>query len=1190
MDQGPFQSIYKETRLDLESTAQGSTVAIRLPPHGLSLWPTRTAKRPHIVEIPVAEDEDLFKQRHLATEASVYHRANKAFPRSFLWRVLENGKVLSIRAVDFSKPATKEESHLTLRLHLPSPALPSCIALSDSEEHDSLSVFVLTESNHLYTLTLRPDFFRKPASTEGNVADWSKSYLCAAFSFKHPHRLVALTADELLISLIDGGLLKLNRKSGGDGSEWKEVFYNEGGWSNSFRSLIPFQGSNTVHYGKHNMELSAVTSIASPVINIRGMPYAFTVSLNHQLRVWNLITGKIAYMRDLLNEKLDPKEAVKKVIDPSLSQLVKVVYGTDRRALCVAYSPLEDGEFKFLRFQPVSEDGELKVDDIFPKNKLVPQRPTSAVWTLADFSVVFGDSANDFSLWTLWKNNLTYRVQQLTFSSAGNLEGSGNRTKDVNYSWDKDWKVMTTETLDETPKPTLFSGDASDITDKWLEYFFSPGRYSSATIETGLAIFDNNSGSTSRRSGSLPERMCSVLASNYNISRAADGSMDYESIWKATGEQWNKFYRLICELDKQRGEAQSLVIDPNGNLPWIMLADGITAVRECSDIERIWHNRELERIPKDLSTVATPILVAAEFRKSLSPSLLHSCKSMLLSEMFEEPSLTGPARVRAFYEKCDFPNQIADEDYNQVVDDLKLYGKREFKDITPQVYEAMYALMLGPVLANRNSGQAVSEFGRKLIIRGIQEIIELHRNIIIDQIILLVLIEVEVNHSENGIGFETAAVFLRFLNMLKKLELLDWLITTRISLPLGFDDAVASPGEKAKKQDGLRMETVPVVDAIMRHLFDLEPSGGYDMTVGLTAFIQQICSPLSSYETSPSLIQCYLLHQNRPDLAMDVNRFCDQDPFSTYIQGRAYLASGDPQAAALLFKKAAYGLSHSKTYFPSAGYLDEIERKDLSSGLPKYYSHIAAKYEKEKMYSYVIDFSRLSLQFLRHGSGDYEDKRLRTEMQSRLFTAALKTSRYELAHSALALLTNHPLQLASLRELITKMCENNCATELTELPLVGLHDEVDDFLASKCRKIVDVTVGVPYHKILYSWRIRRNDFRGAAAISLERLQRLQECGEGDKTLAQDDLETPVTTQYKLLINALSCVDPKQAWILYDQPQDRLSASKNGNTVEVKRRVIMLDEIRREYQAELDRIAAIGNNQFAFQGGDEMDIL
>jgi nuclear pore complex protein Nup160 len=220
----PFYD-YKEMRVDLEPSSLGSTVAIRLPTHGTSIIPSRAAqKRSHIVELPVAEDEEVFRQRHLATASSIYHRAYHSSPRSILWRVLENGKVLSLQAVDISKNTIKQKKHtpaataaITLRLHFPSPILPSCIAFSDSMDHDTLSVFALTESNHLYTLTLRPDHFQKTESSEGNVGDWCKSYLSSAFSFKHPHRLVALTADELLVSLIDGGLLKLSRKSGGDG-------------------------------------------------------------------------------------------------------------------------------------------------------------------------------------------------------------------------------------------------------------------------------------------------------------------------------------------------------------------------------------------------------------------------------------------------------------------------------------------------------------------------------------------------------------------------------------------------------------------------------------------------------------------------------------------------------------------------------------------------------------------------------------------------------------------------------------------------------------------------------------------------------------------------------------------------------------------------------------------------------------
>jgi nuclear pore complex protein Nup160 len=254
--------------------------------------------------------------------------------------------------------------------------------------------------------------------------------------------------------------------------------------------------------------------------------------------------------------------------------------------------------------------------------------------------------------------------------------------------------------------------------------------------------------------------------------------------------------------------------------------------------------------------------------------------------------------------------------------------------------------------------------------------------------------------------------------------------------------------------------------------------------------------------------------------------------------------------------------------------------------MPQYYSHIVALFDKEKNYSYVIDFARLALQFIKTGNNDIQINQLRTEMHSRLFNAAVHTSRYELAHSILALFTDSALQHSSLRTLITKMSENSYATQLINLPFIGLQDSVDEILAQKCQSIVEVNTGIPYHKILCAWRIKRSDFRGAASVSLERLQRLQQSGEGDTALGEDIFDTAVTRQYIALINALSCVEPKQAWILAEELPRKQSTGMKA--VQHKRKVVTLQDVRKEYQEELDRIAAIENNQFAFAGGDEME--
>ncbi|PQE25813.1 dna repair rad51 protein [Rutstroemia sp. NJR-2017a BBW] len=166
----------------------------------------------------------------------------------------------------------------------------------------------------------------------------------------------------------------------------------------------------------------------------------------------------------------------------------------------------------------------------------------------------------------------------------------------------------------------------------------------------------------------------------------------------------------------------------------------------------------------------------------------------------------------------------------------------------------------------------------------------------------------------------------------------------------------------------------------------------------------------------------------------------------------------------------AYPDQRKHTNQHSAGYLDETEKQLLNAGLPEYYSHIVSLYDKERIHSYVIDFSRLALQFIKPSSPSSSSlsstDALRTEMHSRLFFAALHTSRFDLAHSTLSLISDSALQTSSLRSLITKMCEANHASQLVALPFIGLQDQVDDILAQKCRAVVEVATGIPWHKVL----------------------------------------------------------------------------------------------------------------------------
>lgn len=211
--------IYKDTQVDLRPYSPSTIVNIPIPTQTGSQNRARftISSLTDLVE-PIAKDEDEFARRYIATQGSVYFRKRNVYPRAFLWRVVNESKVLEIQCVDLTKGGIENhEYNITLRLDFQDKILPSGVALADLEDHDVLNLFVITASKELHTLALRPEFFRKPVSIDQNISDWCKSYIPAPLAFSHPHRLHASSPLELFISLDSGALLRLTRRAADDG-------------------------------------------------------------------------------------------------------------------------------------------------------------------------------------------------------------------------------------------------------------------------------------------------------------------------------------------------------------------------------------------------------------------------------------------------------------------------------------------------------------------------------------------------------------------------------------------------------------------------------------------------------------------------------------------------------------------------------------------------------------------------------------------------------------------------------------------------------------------------------------------------------------------------------------------------------------------------------------------------------------
>jgi nuclear pore complex protein Nup160 len=631
--------------------------------------------------------------------------------------------------------------------------------------------------------------------------------------------------------------------------------------------------------------------------------FLFTVCLDHRLRIWNLKSGQILGAVDLLNADREPNESGKWRLDPTQTNLIRIVNQTEGKGLCVTYSPVGCGEFKFWKLES-DDDHSVDVNDLYPDIRLIPTPPLgSDVWTLADFCVTDRNGGRGFQLWILWKNNIAYRVQELSFS-----------VDELPEVWRNTWRSVYSSTSIPSA-PVSGPSDSVDASERWLELILSPGRFPQTTLEAALSAYEQAIGDVENkalRSGqSIAESICTAIASTSSLTKTSSGALDYERFRASSEAQWRKFYRILIEIDKPRGEALALAYEPKSEMAWVVCADSISAIRECSKLEQIWHNPQVRHAePSGLSSL---IITGQSFVEGFSDSMLQICQSVLRAELFEETSKTDQERIQFFSDKAGFWRQISDEDCAQVTDVLGA----NFNIVTSTVYQQMLATCNETWSPRRPTEYPLTEIGRRIIVKATDDVAGLQWNVCFSQLILLVHMEFEFDRPEDALHnrVNIGAVYRSLLQALGRLELVRWLANVRLPTPLSKADrshsmSGSSPVVVKRPSEEYKLSTA--LEESIGHLLGISDIGSahsLGIPSVITKIVTNLCAPASDVELQPRYIQCALLVRDRADLALELAPFSDQDPFSIYIQGRVSLALHDYARAAMYFKKAAYGMS-----------------------------------------------------------------------------------------------------------------------------------------------------------------------------------------------------------------------------------------------------------------------------------------
>ena len=721
-----------------------------------------------------------------------------------------------------------------------------------------------------------------------------------------------------------------------------------------------------------------------------------------------------------------------------------------------------------------------------------------------------------------------------------------------------------------------------------------------------------------------------------------------------------------------------------------------------------WRHRNLESEFNDrYEQMSYLIEVAADFRKKLPPDLHRTCQTELDAELFLEPSFSAPDRLAAFQERCGLAEQVSDDTFDSLCaamnEHLNIYALP-----TELFYSVMDTVPLG--FPGKDSDLLSTAFGLRVTVNGSQETILHIRQILYDLLLLVVFIDGEISQEESS-TFNSVDLFSMLIVMMKEYEMMTWLASnTRVSRNrLGGETHDSSvPGFSLKSPEPKKGNVI--TSTILEDLFAIHikphPASGIPQTYTLTLGIRDVLSWVTrqgevAFPNVLVFIQCDLIANGNIDLASDFLRFQPSTAWGTYAKGRLYVARSEFDTAAIYFQKAAHllctsvqvqflpfllsdrhrlmidclasGRALGNLHEMSSNLLDIISVDSFNNGLPKYFQHILTVFEQARSFSHVADFASLALQALTSKNLEPMSKpeyaSLRTDLLSRLFHASLKTSQFDKAYSALSRYTDLALQKSALSSLITSIL-NACGPgtagiqQLLHFPLAvtpHLSSYLDETLVSLAKKqtsfssMLDIpnrwhdgNTAPDYHRILHAYRVARNDYRGAAEVGYQTVQRLRKARDTPMQLTltqyrsanpprhiveEDDPESKeIRHELLALINLLACVGKNEAYILVDldtsdvesdrrrsvqmdndesvfaDPSSPLTPhSKNGRSLSfssnsvsshggtqknMQRRVVVtLDHLRREYQAELDRVSRIeqGDWEFGAVGTEDVDM-
>ncbi|EXJ77339.1 hypothetical protein A1O3_09565 [Capronia epimyces CBS 606.96] len=1218
-------NLYTETAFKVRPATTASVADFQIPRSDGSYNRSKYSSNAATSSSAFTRNEETFAANVLASQSSIYFRQCKSYPRTFYWSVVGNGKVLQVQCADYARSELDvKEAYFTLRFEFQDKILPRGVCFADLETGHELHAFVCTEKNGIFDLQLPAAAFRDPEVLRTETTSrWCKPVDDSSLNIETVHQFWASSPLEVFISFASGKLQKLTRRS--VNGAWKQDNYDDRSWAASLRGIVSRRGFLAIEHGSSQFDPRTVQAmVTSP-----DGKFLFTVCLNHTLRVWNLLTGIVVATKDLLDVERDPNDRTH--LNPAEEAHIQVFkLPFDRYPSLITYTPHDGGHFKVWNVKGGSTDS-VTVEDKYPGLRLSSPDPDpsgNTVWSMVGFKLDPGSDSKPAGLWVLWRNHNYHQLYNCRLEFG-----------DLKSSWASNWVKCNPRAAAKIIAPEYVKADSEDPASKWLEFFFYPGRYTDATLETALSIFAEATAvklPSSQKGAPLRQRLSAVVAAGVSLRKYEESDFDYDRFCTDTDFHWRNLYRIAENVNESRNAPLALAYDAFSEMVWITMADKCCAVRECSKIELLQQNRQ-EDIPdvesiaartwahrkvssedgETFSDIAALMTAAKTFRDFFSAELSSDLSVAIEEELSLDAEYVTPNRITGICNSIGLVDAITNEIFEQLERDLAPIGG--LLSLNNELFLSVLELLVNARTKRPKSSMRNTLFGNLLLSAGVLDTTTSQRDLLLDLLALALFAEGELSQEEvKPTGFNASELFHHITPLLKLCERNLWLASHSRLVPLEIMGADGRPNAARRPSSAAENKRrVSIFEDTLSKAVRPQPAVERPLMYVITDQLSEIDDWASGKDTiaveeGAVFLQCDLLAQRELELATDFLRFQPSTSWSSYVKGRLALANGKYTMASNYFRKASYGLACGKAVGNlvalSAGLLSIIDAECFNNGLPSYLHHITALFESADAYSEAAYFAHLTMEALQPGQKE-PSPGFHAEVLSRLFSAELKLSRFDRAYAALVQLPDAALQRSSVITLTNALLDSQrsilgargavetlMSFPWTIYPQLARH--LDQHLVSLAKKNSSSgarsspwsggDAGFDYLSIMYAIRLAQKDYRGAVSVLYDRLKLTRRLARA----RHDPQATALRHALLALINVMACVPPEEAYVLADADDKNGSnqVGQNGTDTSGKRRriIITLEDLRKEYQQTLDKCSRIERGDFDFEVDGESD--